>query len=129
MRTHGLLSTYKRGCHCPLCQTAFLTYWHGMPKDKKATLKKAMRHNHLWSRYRLSVNNYDQLYAKQKGLCAICNRLQRPAKHSLSVDHNHTTGLVCGLLCHKCNGTLGWYELFAGPINDYLLLTQGGGDC
>lgn len=40
----------------------------------------------------------------QGGGCAICKR--PPKKLRLSVDHDHKTGLVRGLLCFGCNSIL-----------------------
>ena len=39
--------------------------------------------------------------------CHICGR-----SGYLVVDHNHSTGLVRGLLCDSCNKLLGAYERF-----------------
>ena len=49
-------------------------------------------------------NDYDALFLKQGGVCAVCG--QQQARH-LHVDHDHTTGTVRGLLCHGCNAALG----------------------
>ena len=44
---------------------------------------------------------YTEMLCKQKGRCAICNRL--PKHRRLAVDHDHKTGFVRGLLCAQCN--------------------------
>ena len=54
--------------------------------------------------------DYDRLYQAQQGKCAICDRHQSNLKLTLSVDHNHTTGIVRGLLCKGCNYFLGSVE-------------------
>ena len=46
------------------------------------------------------------LHPQQKGKCGICKRHQRKFKKRLSVDHNHKTGFIRGLLCHYCNSKL-----------------------
>lgn len=54
---------------------------------------------------------YDELVALQGGRCAICNRpetaMRRGIVKTLSVDHDHATGRIRGLLCHQCNTAIG----------------------
>jgi 5-methylcytosine-specific restriction endonuclease McrA len=40
---------------------------------------------------------------RQGGKCAICKKPQSDFKHRLSLDHNHKTGQLRGLLCYRCN--------------------------
>src|SRR5207249_694982 len=47
---------------------------------------------------------YDRLLAAQGGGCAICGN--PPKTRRLHVDHDHKTGEVRGLLCHRCNRLL-----------------------
>lgn len=56
--------------------------------------------------YGLAPGEYGRLYEFQGGRCAICERATGAAK-KLSVDHDHKTGLVRGLLCGTCNKLLG----------------------
>lgn len=44
-----------------------------------------------------------KLYEKQEGRCAVCKKHESEFKIRLSVDHNHKTGQVRGLLCYRCN--------------------------
>jgi hypothetical protein len=45
----------------------------------------------------------EKLSKAQNGCCAICKKPESSFKFRLSVDHNHKTGLVRGLLCYRCN--------------------------
>ena len=56
--------------------------------------------------YGLTVAQYEQMLAKQEGKCAICGELPKTGRR-LYVDHDHTTGLVRGLLCNRCNAGIG----------------------
>lgn len=60
---------------------------------------------HLKAKYGLSLEDYTALLEKQGGRCAVCGT--PPDGRRLSVDHNHETGEVRGLLCLNCNTTLG----------------------
>ena len=59
----------------------------------------------------------------QKNGCAICGR-PRSKYLRLSLDHRHKSGLICGILCWKCNKALTAFndnpELFLAAAN-YLL--------
>lgn len=64
----------------------------------------------LRRRYGISVAEFDELYRQQGGKCAICKQVPEPMRNgrsSMHVDHDHATGLVRGLLCHRCNTALG----------------------
>lgn len=54
-----------------------------------------------WVRYRLRLSDYEAMFERQGGHCALCERSE-----SLVVDHDHQTGAVRGLLCYRCNRQL-----------------------
>ena len=63
-------------------------------------------------RYGITLEQYDDMMLKQDGVCAICKQRETMKnKHgitvNLSVDHDHETGQVRGLLCRNCNVGLG----------------------
>lgn len=69
---------------------------------------------HLWQKYKLTLQRFNELWKLQEGKCAGCKReMAHPINRSLQmacrpeVDHDHITGKVRGILCHKCNGLLG----------------------
>lgn len=64
--------------------------------------------------YGLQKGEYAVLLAKQGGLCAICGR-EETARSSrgikqMTVDHDHKTGKVRGLLCNNCNAGIGYLK-------------------
>jgi len=56
--------------------------------------------------YGLRDSEYGQIYLAQGGKCAICQRATG-ATRALSVDHDHASGLVRGLLCSVDNRLVG----------------------
>lgn len=65
------------------------------------TNRHSARAYRLKVKYGITVEQYDRMLKMQRGKCAICSRV--PAKLRLSVDHDHKTGRVRGLLCWTCN--------------------------
>ena len=72
----------------------------------KAARKAASHERNVGKAYGLKPGQYEQLYAAQGGVCFICQRAKGLTK-KLSVDHDHETEYVRGLLCGPCNKVLG----------------------
>lgn len=86
------------GPRSPLCATH-----HRARREAQ----KAASHASMVARvYGLTAAQYAALKAAQGGRCALCRRATG-ATRNLSVDHDHATGLVRGLLCRPCNDLLG----------------------
>ena len=64
--------------------------------------------------YGITEQQYAELRATQSDLCAICQQPEtmtyRGQVKTLSIDHDHTTGKVRGLLCAACNFALGKFR-------------------
>lgn len=76
--------------------------WVSRNKDVQARLT---RRSALARKYGLSEKQYDDLFARQNGRCAICGEAKK-----LVVDHCHSTGRVRALLCDDCNRGLGCFK-------------------
>jgi len=82
-------------------------------KNKKKINEKQRKYNRenpekrkntmLKNAYGITLEQYNQIFEKQKGKCAICKRHQKELTRTLCVDHNHKTKQVRGLLCVTCN--------------------------
>ena len=57
-------------------------------------------------RYGLAPTDHKMRLSEQAGVCAICHRTNENGR-ALSVDHDHETGVVRGLLCSNCNTMIG----------------------
>jgi len=76
---------------------------------------------------------YDELFEKQNGVCAICGKVETAKQprgkgkiNKLCIDHNHTTGKIRGLLCHRCNFKLGYFEDIEFTVKAKLYLVEAG---
>src|SRR5215204_3831701 len=87
------------GCRwCAGCQWMVpLRYCNEGSSRCKACDWKARRDAHVEREFKISREEYWQLWNWQGGRCYMCGRLAR--QRALAVDHCHTTGKVRGLLC------------------------------
>ena len=91
-------------------------------KRGKLTVQKAA----LKYLYGLTLEQYDQMFEDQGGVCKTCSKVNVEGE-KLCVDHDHKTGKVRGLLCYKCNFLLGRIENnldIVGRMLDYLLKSE-----
>ena len=58
-------------------------------------------------KYGIGLEQYEEMLAKQGGVCAICESPPRHQARPLNVDHCHKSGKVRGLLCTPCNAAIG----------------------
>ena len=111
---------------CKFCVLEKNRMAHAKPKNKQKIWE-----NKLQYRYGITKQDYENLFTKQKGCCAICNTDNPSAKSKkhkyFSVDHCHQTGKIRGLLCATCNsasGLLGDCPLIIAKASSYLSGSQ-----
>ena len=66
--------------------------------------REHLRLGHL-GRYGISIDEFESLWNRQNGVCAICGISLKEIKYR--IDHDHNTGKVRGLLCISCNTGVG----------------------
>ena len=125
-RKYKLNYCYKKGCRCFHCVANHRQYYlakrkvclarakvyaknniHKITKYKKAWYERnKLRIRDDWYKrtYGIDSEGYMKLHDKQGGKCGICRKV---ASTTLSVDHDHKTGKIRGLLCRGCNFAIG----------------------
>ena len=105
------LTSWCKGCTCviryPQKNRERASNW------QKNNLGKH-RANDRKYKYGITPEEYNNLWKLQNNVCAICEEPETKTRNrkvmSLSVDHDHKTGRIRGLLCHKCNTKLASIE-------------------
>lgn len=82
------------------------------------TLIAKHHRDNLRRKFKMTPEQYAEILAVQGGSCAICGATETDGRR-LSVDHDHVSGAVRGILCRKCNWALGQFD------HDDLLLRAG----
>ena len=87
---------------CIDCTLAEMKKRNATPEHKREVRRQALKRE-----YNITPKEYETKFIQQGGRCAICRRHRSEQRRDLSVDHNHITGAVRGLLCARCNTGLG----------------------
>lgn len=82
--------------------------------------------------YGITPADYQRMLVEQGHRCAICRQPEtfvlRGKVKNLSIDHDHATGRVRGLLCGSCNSGIGYFrehpDILRAAI-DYLSASEG----
>jgi hypothetical protein len=72
------------------------------PQRERAQIVRRRRERKLG----VTHDHFLAMLNAQGGLCAICGNGN--GDRQLSIDHNHATGAIRGLLCDRCNPMLGY---------------------
>lgn len=81
--------------------------------QKRTESFRAAQRTRRPARYGLATWEHKALVDRQGDLCAICHEPETALSNQgdlrpLSIDHDHETGTVRGLLCNRCNRALGY---------------------
>lgn len=72
-------------------------------------LKSKEKENHLKHKFKISLDEYNDMLNLQNFKCKICEViLDFNRKKFVCVDHCHETNIVRGILCRNCNLMLGF---------------------
>jgi hypothetical protein len=95
--------------HCSGCGVELTEENHRSGLRCRDCYKISHRNSKMKKQYGITLDEYNEMWASQKGCCAICGTHQNEKNDgkSLAVDHNHETGEVRGLLCVNCNTAIG----------------------
>ena len=72
-------------------------------QGRKSTLLQVLR------QHEITLEQYQAILDGQGGVCAICAR-PPVGKTRLSLDHDHKTAKLRGLLCDLCNRAIGFLQ-------------------
>jgi len=111
---------------CPVCSSLFTPTWYQHKYCSAECVNKSSyarsrdrqldRNYQLQKVYGITEETYIKMFKEQGGVCAVCGlpetHVHRKTNQvcNLSVDHDHSTGHVRGLLCKKCNMALGLFK-------------------
>lgn len=77
----------------------------------RKTNPEGYRNYILKYKYGITLDDYNLLLEEQHMSCAICGSKDPGRTNAnFAVDHDHDTKTVRGLLCHKCNMGLGYFN-------------------
>jgi len=93
---------YKAGK--PHCRTGYQKWHHSC----KSCIREDAKWRSRLARFNLTKDAWHSLFDAQGNKCAVCGTGSPGANKSWHTDHDHTTGLVRGILCRTCNLGLGF---------------------
>lgn len=108
------LKSDKLRSQCKICSSRNSIINYQNNKESRQKTNKIWRDNNkqkihaifLKARYGLQIGEFNNMLEKQNYRCAICNE-ENYSKKNFHIDHDHKTGKIRGLLCYKCNSSMG----------------------
>ena len=116
---------YSESGFCKYCGTELnpdnwlpSSYINGEYICRECNKKRCSRYYHANSthlndkvrvvKFGITLDDLEEMDRQQGGRCKICGGVDDFQR--LSIDHDHSTGKVRGLLCTKCNSGLGQFR-------------------
>lgn len=83
--------------------------WNAYSAENRVTHLRQRQSSRLRKLYTITIEDYEVMLESQDGMCAICKGHERTGT-LFSVDHDHSTGVIRGLLCRSCNSGIGFFK-------------------
>lgn len=120
---------YFKGKSCKECGTTFTPVAPSNLYCRDDCADIGHQRNWLRKNYKMTLEEYQDLFDSQNGKCAICGsegfKIVRNQRQDIVIDHCHTTGKVRGLLCHNCNRALGLFKDNSETISNAIRYLEG----
>ena len=96
-------------CRCCQVEKPLNEYYYRKDNSSYRTeCKECVIERQRYKKLGVCNTEYDKMLVQQKGACDICKSKLNSSRYTkLSVDHDHHTGKVRGLLCMQCNAAIG----------------------
>ena len=91
---------------CKECESPRFKNYRNAPGNRERISETRRRWNRA-KHYNFPPDLYDQRFAEQGNVCAICGTSTPGGRGNFHADHNHETNQPRGVLCHNCNVALG----------------------
>ncbi len=123
-RTQGRL---KRLSACRKCTAARATLRRNAFENREEVYNRRHSASRLNGKS-FTYKDYLRLKTEQKNVCPLClTTCKDTAKNRLVADHDHVTGKIRGLICNRCNYTIGWIEQDPEKIRKMFKYLETGG--
>jgi hypothetical protein len=99
--------------YCRLCSREIHKAYDIKRNKEQSRMASSKRHM-LRREFGLTPEQYQAMLVQQNYGCAICKETGHTNGRAMSVDHDHATGKVRGLLCSSCNTGIG--QLKESPV-------------
>lgn len=98
---------------CKPCAIQKAAQWNSTNKEARRAIvrrdnAKGARARTIKHLYDWTDTHYQAALTIQEDRCAICGG--PPTRQHFSIDHDHESGLIRGLLCQPCNAGLGHFK-------------------
>jgi hypothetical protein len=120
---------FGRSSYCKLCSNLKGKLVRQKNKEKTIEYEKSpqRKEQYLVRKYGITLDFYTNLLIEQKEVCCICQLANSKVQKALSVDHNHITKKVRGLLCDRCNKLIGFAKDLPKIICKAIAYLEGEG--
>ena len=95
---------------CKQCLSETHPHRPYVPGKYPTPTPEVARSKNLFRLYGITLVEYDAMLALQGGVCKVCGGPPYGKGGRYHVDHDHVTGKIRGILCHKCNVALGMVQ-------------------